>query len=165
MEPTHYLKHKWIDSFKTVLTYPTKEEEKQIIQRFQTGFPQINQPVVDIQIIPAIQELASQIYIDEKVSEYVIRLIDATRFPENHGLEQLKPYIRCGASPRATIAFIAASKAYAFLQRRNYVIPEDIKHLAYDILRHRLNLTFAAEAESMTADKIIDTILGNVEVP
>ena len=151
--------------FKTVLTYPSKDEEKQIIQRFQTGFPKINEPVVDIQIIPAIQQLASQMYIDEKVSEYVIRLIDATRFPENHGLEQLKPYIRCGASPRATLAFIAASKAYAYLQRRNYVIPEDIKYLAYDILRHRLNLTFAAEAESMTADKIIRTILGNVEVP
>lgn len=151
--------------FKTVLTYPSKDEEKQIIQRFQTGFPTIGEPVVDIQIIPAIQQLASQMYIDEKVSEYVIRLIDATRFPENHGLEQLKPYIRCGASPRATLAFVAASKAYAYLQRRNYVIPEDIKYLAHDILRHRLNLTFAAEAESMSADKIIHTILGNVEVP
>ena len=104
-------------------------------------------------------------YIDDKVSEYVIRLIDATRFPDNYGLSELTPYIRCGASPRATLAFISASKAYAYLQRRNYVIPEDIKYLAYDILRHRLNLTFAAEAESMTADKIIKTILGNFEVP
>jgi len=151
--------------FKTVLTYPSTDEEKQIIQRFQSGFPSINQGVVDIQLIPAIQQLAAQMYIDDKVSEYVIRLIDATRFPDNYGLSELTPYIRCGASPRATLAFISASKAYAYLQRRNYVIPEDIKYLAYDILRHRLNLTFAAEAESMTADKIIKTILGNVEVP
>ena len=151
--------------FKTVLTYPTKEEEKQIIQRYQDGFPSIKKSVFDIKVISEIQNEASQMYIDEKVSEYIIRLIDATRFPENFGLDHLKPYLRCGASPRATLAFISASKAYAFLQRRNYVIPEDIKYLAFDILRHRLNLTFAAEAESMTSDKIIDTILGNVEVP
>ena len=151
--------------FKTILTYPSVDEEKEIIKRFQTGFPEIKEAVLNINLISNIQKLASQIYIDDKVSEYIIRLIDATRHPEKFGLDSLQPYIRCGASPRATIAFIASSKAYAFLQRRNYVIPEDIKHLAYDILRHRLNLTFAAEAESMTADKIIETILGNVEVP
>jgi MoxR-like ATPase len=151
--------------FKTVLTYPTIDEEKQIISRFQTGFPILESGIVDHDFIPSIQQLAKQMYIDDKVSEYIIRLIDATRFPNNHGMADLAPYIRCGASPRATLAFISASKAYAFLQRRNYVIPEDIKYLAYDILRHRLNLTFAAEAESMTADKVIETILGNVEVP
>ena len=84
---------------------------------------------------------------------------------ENYNLDNLKAFIRCGASPRATLAFISSAKAYAFLQRRNYVIPEDIKYLAYDVLRHRLILTFAAEAEGMTADKIIETILGNIEVP
>mgnify|MGYP001211365363 CR=1 FL=1 len=89
----------------------------------------------------------------------------STRSPSEYGLDELVPYLRCGASPRASIAFIAASKSYAFLQRRNYVIPEDIKHIAYDVLRHRLMLTFAAEAESMSADKIIEAILGNVEVP
>ena len=120
---------------------------------------------MDINLMTKIQELANQVYIDDKVCEYVVRLIDATRFPEKFGMDNLQPYIKCGASPRATLAFIAAAKAYAFLQRRNYVIPEDIKFLAFDILRHRLNLTFAAEAESMTADKIIETILGNVEVP
>ena len=151
--------------FKTVLTYPTIDEEKLIIKRFQTGFPSIKSSVMSSDMLPAIQNLASQIYIDDKVSEYVIRLIDATRHPEKFGLDNLTPYIRCGASPRATLAFISASKAYAFLQQRNYVIPEDIKYLAYDILRHRLNLTFAAEAESMTPDKIIESILGNVEVP
>ena len=151
--------------FKTLLTYPTKEEEKQIIQRFQTGFPNITKSVMDIETIRNIQEEANKVYIDEKVSEYIIQLIDATRFPENYGLDNLKPFIRCGASPRATLSFISASKSYAYLQRRNYVIPEDIKYLAFDILRHRLNITFAAEAESMTADKIIDAILGNIEVP
>ncbi len=151
--------------FKTVLTYPSKDEEKQIIQRFQSGFPVITKSVVDLKIIEKIQQDASQMYIDEKVSEYIIRIIDATRFPENHGLDQLKPFLRCGASPRATLAFISSAKAYAYLQRRNYVIPEDIKYLAFDILRHRLNLTFAAEAEAMTADKIIEIILGNIEVP
>ena len=125
----------------------------------------ITKSVVDLKIIEKIQQDASQMYIDEKVSEYIIRIIDATRFPENHGLDQLKPFLRCGASPRATLAFISSAKAYAYLQRRNYVIPEDIKYLAFDILRHRLNLTFAAEAEAMTADKIIEIILGNIEVP
>ena len=151
--------------FKTVLTYPSPDEEKEIIKRFQQGFPEIKSAIMDIKSISTVQQLASQIYIDDKVSEYVVRLISATRSPGDFGLDNLQPYIRCGASPRATIAFIAAAKAYAFLQRRNYVIPEDIKHLAYDVLRHRLNLSFAAEAESMTADKIIETILGNVEVP
>jgi MoxR-like ATPase len=151
--------------FKTQLTYPTIEQEKQLIQRYQTGFPTIDSPVIAIDFIPTIQQLAGQIYIDDKVSEYVVRLVDATRNPQNIGLESLVPYLRCGASPRATLAFISAAKAYAFLQRRNYVIPEDIKHLAHDVLRHRLNLTFAAEAESMTADTIIDSILGCVEVP
>ncbi|MEK9726862.1 MAG: MoxR family ATPase [Candidatus Margulisiibacteriota bacterium] len=151
--------------FKTVLSYPSVDEEKEIIKRFQHGFPEINAAVFNLNLMTDVQRLAKQIYIDDKVSEYIIRLIDATRHPEKFGLDSLQPYIRCGASPRATIAFVAASKAYAFLQRRNYVIPEDIKYLAYDILRHRLNLTFAAEAESMTADKIIETILGNVEVP
>lgn len=151
--------------FKTVLTYPSLEEEKQIIKRFQNGFPEISKPALPIDEVPKIQEMANQLYIDDRVSEYVVRLIDATRHPAKYGLNDLVQYIRCGASPRATIAFIAAAKAYAFLQRRNYVIPEDIKYLAYDILRHRLILTFAAEAESMTADKIIETILGNIEVP
>ncbi len=151
--------------FKTVLTYPSMNEEKEIIKRFQSGFPTISQPVIPIEQLSVIQEASSQIYIDDKVSEYVVRLINATRNPAEYGLNELSAYIRCGASPRASIAFIAASKAYAFLQRRNYVIPEDIKHLAYDVLRHRLLLTFAAEAESMSADKIIESILGNVEVP
>ncbi len=151
--------------FKTVLTYPTKDEEKQIIQRFQKGFPSIDESILDIEYISNVQHQANQIYIDDKVSEYVIRLIDATRNPENYNLDNLKAFIRCGASPRATLAFISSAKAYAFLQRRNYVIPEDIKYLAYDVLRHRLILTFAAEAEGMTADKIIETILGNIEVP
>ncbi len=151
--------------FKTVLTYPSTSEEKQIIQRFQGGFPTIPDGIVTMDLITSIQQLSRQLYIDDKVSEYVIRLVDATRFPGNYGLSDLTPYIRYGASPRASLAFIAASKAYAFLQRRNYVIPEDIKYLAPDILRHRLNLTFAAEAESMSADKIIQTILGSVEVP
>ena len=151
--------------FKTVLTYPTMSEEKEIIKRFQNGFPTIENPVINMNQLNVIQQASKQIYIDDKVSEYIVRLINATRTPSEYGLNELSPYIRCGASPRASISFIAASKAYAFLQRRNYVIPEDIKYLAYDVLRHRLLLTFAAEAESMSADKIIESILGNVEVP
>jgi MoxR-like ATPase len=164
---TYPLPEAQMDRFiiKTVLTYPSNEEEKQIIQRFQTGFPKIQQPALPIETITQAQQLASNVYIDEKVSEYVIRLIDATRNPQEHGLSELVSYIRCGASPRATLAFIGLSKAYAFLQRRNYVIPEDIKYVAHDVLRHRILLTFAAEAESITADKVIDTILGNIEVP
>ena len=151
--------------FKTVLTYPSMKKKKQIIKRFQSGFPTIENPVINMDQLMLIQQASKQIYVDDKVSEYVVRLINATRSPSEYGLDELVPYIRCGASPRASIAFIAASKAYAFLQSRNYVIPEDIKYLAYDVLRHRLMLTFAAEAESMSADKIIEAILGNVEVP
>jgi MoxR-like ATPase len=164
---TYPLPEAQMDRFimKVVLTYPTLDEEKHIIKRFQQGAPTVTSPVMPVDYIPKIQALAGSIYIDEKVSEYVVRLVDATRHPGGVGLEVLAPYIRCGASPRATLAFIAAAKAYAFIDRRNYVVPEDIKYLAHAILRHRLQLTFAAEAESMTADKIIDTILGNVEVP
>ncbi len=151
--------------FKTVLTYPSLSEEKTMIQRIQAGFPPITQSAMTMAQFTQIQQLIQSIYIDDKISEYILRLIDATRHPENYGLHTLAPYIRCGASPRATIAFITASKAYACLQRRNYVIPEDIKYLANDILRHRLMLTFSADAEGMTADKIIESILGNVEVP
>ena len=151
--------------FKTVLTYPSVDEEKQLIKRYQGGFPEIKKPVLPINQIPVIQSVANQIYIDDRVGEYVVRIINATRHPEEYGLNDIKPYIRCGASPRATIACISSAKAYACLQKRNYVIPEDIKYLGYDILRHRLNLSFAAEAESVSADKIIETILGNIEVP
>lgn len=151
--------------FKLRLTYPTPDQEKQLIQRVQSGMPTISRPVMTIDTIPTIQDLVRHVYIDDKVSDYVIRLVDATRHPETYGLTDISPYLHCGASPRATLAFVGASKAYAFLQRRNYVIPEDVKHLTHDILRHRLHLTFAADAESVTPDTVIDTILGRIEVP
>ncbi len=151
--------------FKTVLTYPSCDEEKQIIKRFDQGFPTIQSAVLTMDSLQKIQQVIQQVYVDDKISDYIIRIIDATRHPGNHGLESIQPFIRCGASPRATLAFISASKAYACLQRRNYVIPEDIKTLANDILRHRIILSFTAEAEGMTPDKIIETILGNIEVP
>ena len=151
--------------FKIVLTYPTQSEEKQMIQRFQQGFPSIEAPVMSMAAISKIQQGVNQIYIDDKVSEYIVRLVHATRFPDSVGLQELTPYIKYGASPRATLAFITAAKAYAFLERRTYVIPEDIKELAPDILRHRVHLTFAGQAESMSSDTVIETILSNVEVP
>ncbi len=122
-------------------------------------------PVVDSATMLRARELCTRIYVDEKLKDYIVNLVFATRFPKEHNLADLVPLIRYGASPRASIYLLTASRAMAFLRRRGFVIPEDIKELAYDVLRHRLILTYEAEAEELTTDDIIRRVLEGVEVP
>ncbi len=166
-EGTYPLPEAQTDRFllKLKVTYPNKEEERQIVERMTTGSePQVT-PVVDTQTMLRARELCTRIYVDEKLKEYILNLVFATRFPAEHNLADLVPLIRYGASPRASIYLLTAARALAFLKRRGFVIPEDIKELTYDVLRHRIILTYEAEAEELTTDDIIKRVLEGVEVP
>jgi MoxR-like ATPase len=166
-EGTYPLPEAQVDRFmlKVVITYPTREEERVILQRM-TGqsMPKINPVIKPDQIIRA-QQTVRDIYVDPKIQEYALDLVFATRQPDDHGLASLKPLIAFGASPRATIFMVATAKANAFLDGRGYVIPEDIKQIAPDILRHRVIVTYEAEAEEITSSNIIQQILDHIEVP
>jgi len=122
-------------------------------------------PVVDIQTILRARQLCQKIYVDEKLKDYIVNLVFATRFPRDYNLAELSPLIRYGASPRASIYLLTSARALAFLKRRGFVIPEDIKELAYDVLRHRIILSYEAEAEELTSDDIVKRVLSGVEVP
>ncbi|KPL15985.1 ATPase [candidate division WOR_3 bacterium SM1_77] len=166
-EGTYPLPEAQIDRFllKIKITYPNKEEEKEIVERIAVaGEPKIK-AVVDPKAIIKARELCKKIYIDDKIKDYVIELVFATREPGKFGLDELSGLIRYGASPRASIYLTSTARALAFLKRRGFVIPEDIKELAPDILRHRIILTYEAEAEEVTTDDIIQKVLGGVEVP
>lgn len=167
-EGTYTLPEAQVDRFmlKVVIDYPTPEEEKQII-RFNLrpeGMPQIKAVVSKNQILEA-RQLVKQIYMDEKIEQYIIDIVFATRNPEKYNLSKFKPFIAYGASPRASIALAHAAKAYAFLKRRGYVIPEDIRAVCTDVLRHRIGVTYEAEAEEVTSVDIIHEILNTVQVP
>ena len=150
---------------KTKITYPSREEEKEIVERIAIkGEPTINAVIDSAEIIQA-RELCKGIYIDKKIKDYIIDLVFATREPEKYGLKELKGLIRFGASPRASINLTTTARALAFLKRRGFVIPEDIKELAGDVLRHRIILSYEAEAEEVSTDDIIQKILAGVEVP
>lgn len=166
-EGTYPLPEAQTDRFllKLRVTYPSKEEEKQIVERMTKGEEPKVSPVVDTATILRARELCTRIYVDEKLKEYILNLVFTTRFPKEHNLADLEPLIRYGASPRASIYLLTASRGMAFLRRRGFVIPEDIKELAYDVLRHRLILTYEAEAEELTTDDIIRRVLEGVEVP
>lgn len=166
-EGTYPLPEAQTDRFllKLRVSYPSKEEEKQIVERMTKGVEPKVTPVVDTATILRGRELCTRIYVDEKLKEYILNLVFATRFPKEHNLSDLEPLIRYGASPRASIYLLTASRAMAFLRRRGFVIPEDIKELAYDVLRHRIILTYEAEAEELTTDDIIRRVLEGVEVP
>lgn len=166
-EGTYPLPEAQTDRFllKLRVTYPSKDEEKQIVERMTKGVEPRVSPVVDRATIIRARELCTRIYVDEKLKEYILNLVFTTRFPKEHNLADLEPLIRYGASPRASIYLLTASRAMAFLRRRGFVIPEDIKELAYDVLRHRLILTYEAEAEELTTDDIIRRVLEGVEVP
>ncbi|MCL6465297.1 MAG: MoxR family ATPase [candidate division WOR-3 bacterium] len=166
-EGTYPLPEAQTDRFllKLRVSYPSKEEEKQIIERMTKGVEPKVTPVVDSATMLRARELCTRIYVDEKLKDYIVNLVFATRFPKEHNLADLVPLIRYGASPRASIYLLTASRAMAFLRRRGFVIPEDIKELAYDVLRHRLILTYEAEAEELTTDDIIRRVLEGVEVP
>ncbi|MEG1554422.1 MAG: MoxR family ATPase [Rikenellaceae bacterium] len=167
-EGTYPLPEAQVDRFmlKAKITYPKKEEERFIIRQNMAGaeFPQ-PQRVITPQDITRAREVVGQIYMDEKIEKYIVDLIFATRNPEDYKLDGLKGLISYGGSPRASISLAKAAKAYAFIKRRGYIIPEDIKAVAYDVLRHRIGLTYEAEAENITSEDIITEILNTVEAP
>jgi len=166
-EGTYPLPEAQVDRFmlKVKITYPNKEEEREIIRRNMKGaFEKINMVVKPESIIRA-REVVRQVYMDEKIEQYILDIVFATRNPEEYGLNSLKPLISYGGSPRASINLAMAAKAFAFLQRRGYVIPEDIRNICHDVLRHRIGLTYEAEAENITQEDIINKILNTVEVP
>ncbi|MBI1797983.1 MAG: AAA family ATPase [Candidatus Eisenbacteria bacterium] len=166
-EGTYPLPEAQLDRFllKIRITYPSREEEREIVERIAiAGEPKIAAVVDPADLIRA-RELCRSIYIDRKLKDYILDIVFATREPEKCGLAELKPLIRFGASPRASINLTTAARAMAFLRRRGFVIPEDVKELAADVLRHRIILTYEAEAEEKTTDDVIQQILASVEVP
>ena len=166
-EGTYPLPEAQTDRFllKLRIDYPSKEEEKLIVDRMTTGVEPEASPAVDAAAIVQARDLCNRIYVDDKLKDYILDIVFATRFPKDHGLEDLEPLIRYGASPRASIYLVTAARAMAFLRRRGFVIPEDIKELAPDILRHRIILSYEAEAEELSTDDIVKRVLERVEVP
>jgi MoxR-like ATPase len=166
-EGTYPLPEAQVDRFllKLKITYPAKNEELEIIERMATGTEPKASPAVKPEAIIRARELCNRIYVDPKIKDYILNIVFATRTPEEHGLKDLKGLIRYGASPRASINLTTTARAMAFLKRRGFVIPEDIKELAPDVLRHRIILTYEAEAEEITTDEIIKKILEGIEVP
>ena len=166
-EGTYPLPEAQVDRFllKVIVNYPSKEEEKAIMrQQSTTGTPAIRAVIKPEAIIKA-RELVKKIYIDEKIENYITDIVFTTRFPGQYRMSGMSDMIRFGASPRASINLSMAAKAYAFIKRRGYVIPEDIRALAPDVLRHRIGLTYEAEAQNVTPEQIINEILNTVEVP
>ena len=166
-EGTYPLPEAQLDRFmlKVVVSYPKKEEEKLILRMNNSGeFPKASQVLKPEDIIRA-REIVREVYMDEKIERYIVDLVYATRTPAEYGLSDLSGLIAYGASPRASISLAAASKAYAFIKRRGYVIPEDVRAVCHEVLRHRIGLTYEAEAENVTTDAIIDKIVNFVEVP
>ncbi len=167
-EGTYALPEAQADRFlmKVVVDYPSKREEQLIIRQNVQGLkpPQISQ-VVSVQEILQAKELVRSIYMDEKVESYILDIVFATRFPDKYNLQKLKPLISYGGSPRASINLALAAKANAFLNKRGYVIPEDVRAISKDVLRHRIGLTYEAEAESVNVENVIDDILKVISVP
>jgi MoxR-like ATPase len=151
--------------FKVKVSYPTVLEEKAILNRM-TGYqaPQANKVVMS-ELVMLARELVSHIYMDEKIKDYILSIVFASRFPDKYGMSDLKPMIQVGASPRATIYLAKAARASAFLAHRGFVTPEDIKTIAFDVLRHRIMVTYEAEADDITSETIIKRILDKIEVP
>jgi MoxR-like ATPase len=166
-EGTYPLPEAQTDRFllKLRVGYPNKEEEKQIVDRMTTGIEPTASPVVEPAAIVRARALCTRIYVDEKLKDYILSIVFATRQPKEHNLADLAPLLRYGASPRASIYLLTAARAMAFLRRRGFVIPEDIKELAPDVLRHRLILSYEAEAEELTTDDVVKRVLEGVEVP
>lgn len=166
-EGTYPLPEAQVDRFmlKVIVNYPKKEEEQQIIRQNLEWEREAIKPVISTSEIIEARKLVKSVYMDEKIERYIVDIVFATRFPEEFGLKKLKSMISYGASPRASINMALAAKAYAFIKRRGYVIPEDIRAVAHDVLRHRIGLSYEAEANSMTSEEIINDILNAIEVP
>ena len=166
-EGTYPLPEAQVDRFmlKTVIDYPKLEEEQLIVRANLRGsFEKVN-PVVSVEQIISAQKAVKEVYMDEKIEKYILDIIFATRYPERYNLEELKPLIGFGASPRGSINLATAAKCYAFIKRRGYVIPEDVRAVVYDVLRHRIGITYEAEAENVTSVDIINKIVNEIEVP
>lgn len=166
-EGTYPLPEAQVDRFmlKVIISYPKKEEEKQIVRQNISGKKVEIKPVLKPSEIIEAREIVQKVYIDEKIERYIVDIVFATRFPQDYGLSDLKEMISFGASPRASISLAMAARAYAFLKQRGYVIPEDVRAVCHDVLRHRIGLSYEAEANNMTAEEIISEILNKVEVP
>ncbi|MFK7831843.1 MAG: AAA family ATPase [Winogradskyella sp.] len=166
-EGTYALPEAQVDRFmlKTVIDYPTIVDEQQIVRANLKGTYEKVNPVVSIKQILSAQEAVREVYMDEKIEKYILDIIFATRYPEKYGLGDLKPLISFGASPRGSINLATSAKCYAFIKRRGYVIPEDVRAVVHDVLRHRIGITYEAEAENVTSEDIINKIVNEIEVP
>ncbi|MBO6213374.1 MoxR family ATPase [Algoriella sp.] len=166
-EGTYPLPEAQVDRFmlKTVITYPDIESERLILRNsINQSFPKVEKVITITELLEA-REMVKQVYMDEKIEKYILDIIFATRFPDKIGLEKLVPMISFGSSPRGSINLAQASKVYAFLRKRAYVIPDDVRAMAKDVLRHRIGISYEAEAENVTPEEIIDNILNVVPVP
>ncbi|MDA7710742.1 MoxR family ATPase [Flavobacteriaceae bacterium] len=166
-EGTYPLPEAQVDRFmlKTVIDYPKIDEEQLIVRNNLNNANTKVQSVVSTKQILSAQETVREVYMDEKIEKYILDLVFATRYPENYHLEKIKPLISFGASPRGSINLATAAKCHAFLKHRGYVIPEDVRAVIYDVLRHRIGLTYEAEAENVTTEDLISQIINEVEVP
>ena len=166
-EGTYPLPEAQVDLFmlKTVIDYPKKNEEQLIMRANLRGSWDKVNPVVSVQQILKAQEAVREVYMDDKIEKYILDIIFATRYPENYNLSDLKGLISFGASPRGSINLATAAKCYAFIKRRGYVIPEDVRAVVHDVLRHRIGITYEAEAENVTSEDIINKIINQIEVP
>lgn len=166
-EGTYQLPEAQVDRFmlKVVIDYPTLEEEKKIMrENLVGGLPQV-MPVTTAEEIMRAREVVSQVYIDEKIEQYIADIVFATRYPDRYNLKELSDLITFGGSPRASINLAKAARAYAFIKHRGYVVPEDVRAVAHDVLRHRVGLSYEAEANNVTAEEIVSKIINKVEVP
>ena len=166
-EGTYPLPEAQVDRFmlKVVIDYPKIDQEQLIIKSNLSNTKEKVKSIITTKQIETAQNLISEIYMDEKIEKYILDLVFATRYPENYSLDSIKPLISFGASPRGSINLALASKCYAFLQHRGYVIPEDVRSVIYDVLRHRIGLTYEAEAENVSSEDLISKIINQVEVP
>lgn len=166
-EGTYPLPEAQVDRFllKVIITYPKKEEEKLIIRQNISGEKTEIKPVLKTEDIIEARKVVQQVYIDEKIERYIVDIVFASRFPQDHGLSDLKNMIAFGASPRASINLATAARSYAFLKQRGYVVPEDVRAVCHDVMRHRIGLTYEAEANNITTEEIVSEILNKVEVP
>ena len=166
-EGTYPLPEALVDRFmlKTVIDYPKMDEERLVIRQNLNGTTEDVRAVVSIEQILRAQEVMREVYMDEKIEKYILDIVFATRYPEKYRLESLKPLIEFGASPRGSINLATAAKCYAFITRRGYVIPEDVRAVVHDVLRHRIGVTYEAEAENISSVDIINKIVNEIEVP
>lgn len=166
-EGTYPLPEAQVDRFmlKVIIDYPKQEEEKLIIRQNIGGERAVVKPILKAEEIIEARKVVRQVYLDEKIERYIVDIVFATRYPDKYDLKELKDMIGFGGSPRASINLALAARSYAFIKRRGYVIPEDVRAVAHDVLRHRIGLTYEAEASNLTSDEIVSKILNKVEVP